>query len=61
MYHSLTAGGIDEHVSAILSLCQEKGVSVVHAMSRRRLAVVVKKKFQIGCVGIFSYDGAEVI
>ena len=33
---------------------------VVYAMSRRKLAIVLKKKFKIGCVGIFSYDGAEV-
>jgi hypothetical protein len=29
-------------------------------MSRRRLAAVLRKKFKMGCVGIFSYDGAEV-
>ena len=32
----------------------------MYAMSRRKLAIVLKKKFKIGCVGIFSYDGAEV-
>ena len=53
-------GGIDERVTGILSLCDERGVTVVHAMSRRRLAVILKKKFKIGCVGVFSYDGAEV-
>ena len=53
-------GGIDERVTGILSLCGERGVTVVHAMSRRRLAVILKKKFKIGCVGVFSYDGAEV-
>ena len=47
-------------MSAILSLCEEKEVQVVYAMSRRRLATVLKKTFKIGCVGIFSYDGAEV-
>ena len=35
-------------------------MQVVHAMSRRKLAFVLKKKYKIGCVGIFSYDGAEV-
>ena len=53
-------GGIDERVSTILSLCHEREVQVVYAMSRRRLAAVLRKKFKMGCVGIFSYDGAEV-
>lgn len=54
------AGGINELVSQITALCHEQGVPVVFAMSRRRLAYVLKKKHNIGCVGIFSYDGAEV-
>ena len=53
-------GGIDERVCTILTLCREKKVQVVHAMSRKRLAFILKKKYMIGCVGIFSYDGAEV-
>jgi ribosomal protein L7Ae-like RNA K-turn-binding protein len=57
--HIQSTGGIDERISAILSLCQSKLVPVVYAMSRRKLAIVLKKKFKIGCVGIFSYDGAE--
>ena len=55
-----TVGGIDERVGTILSLCCEKEVQVVYAMSRRRLAAVLRKRFKMGCVGIFSYDGAEV-
>ena len=58
--NSDTVGGIDERVSTILSLCREKEVQVMYAMSRRRLAAVLRKKFKMGCVGIFSYDGAEV-
>ena len=58
--NSDTVGGIDEQVSTILSLCREREVQVVYAMSRRRLAAVLRKKFKMGCVGIFSYDGAEV-
>ena len=56
-------GGIDEleRVCTILTLCREKKVEVVHAMSRKRLAFILKKKYMIGCVGIFSYDGAEVL
>ena len=57
----LFTGGIDERVCTILTLCCEKKVQVVHAMSRKRLAFILKKKYMIGCVGIFSYDGAEVL
>jgi len=53
-------GGINELVSQITALCHEQGVPVVFAMSRKRLAYVLKKKYNIGCVGIFSYEGAEV-
>ena len=57
---TIHVGGIDERVSTILSLCREREVQVVYTMSRRRLAAVLRKKFKMGCVGIFSYDGAEV-
>ena len=50
----------DERVSTILSLCREKEVKVVFAMSRRRLAAVLRKRFKMGCVGILNYDGPEV-
>lgn len=53
-------GGINDIIGQILDLCLEQQVSVVFAMSRRRLALVLKKRHKVGCVGIFSYDGAEV-
>lgn len=56
----LGVGGINDFVGEILALCKEQAVPVVFAMSRRRLAVMLRKKHQIGCVGIFLYDGAEV-
>ena len=59
-HHRVPTGGINELVSQITALCHEQGVPVVFAMSRRRLAYVLKKKHNIGCVGIFSYEGAEV-
>ena len=53
-------GGITDIIGQILDICSEQQLSVVFAMSRRRLALVLKKRHKIGCVGIFSYDGAEV-
>ena len=47
-------------IHQILDICCEQQLPVVFAMSRRRLALVLKKRHKIGCVGIFSYDGAEV-
>ena len=47
-------------VHQIQDMCLELQVPIVFAMSRRRLALVLKKRHKIGCVGIFSYDGAEV-
>ena len=58
--HHVPSGGLNELVGQIATLCGEQGVPMVFAMSRRRLAYVLKKKHNIGCVGIFSYDGAEV-
>lgn len=54
-------GGIDEIVSDIIKLCHEQQVATVFALSRRRLAHILKKKYNIGSVGIFSYAGAEVL
>ena len=56
----LLSGGINDVVYQIQDLCIELQVPIVFAMSRRRLALVLKKRHKIGCVGIFSYDGAEV-
>ena len=55
-----SSGGINEMVDKIADQCSEQGVPMVFALSRRRMAYVLKKKHNIGCVGIFSYDGAEV-
>ena len=56
----LSPGGIDDLVAQIVELCKELEVPAVFAMTRRRLAVLLRKKHRIGCVGIFYYDGAEV-
>ena len=45
----------------ILELSVEQTIPCVFAMSRRRLAHVLHKAHKVGCVGIFYYDGAEVI
>ena len=47
-------------IQQILDKCSEQQLPVIFALSRRRLAMVLKKCHKVGCVGIFSYDGAEV-
>ena len=55
-----SSGGVTDAITQIVALCREQAMPVVFALSRRRLAMILKKKHKIGCVGIFSYDGAEV-
>ena len=55
-----SSGGINEMVDKIADQCSEQGLPMVFALSWRRMAYVLKKKHNIGCAGIFSYDGAEV-
>lgn len=59
-YVRISLGGINDVVHQIQDQCVEQHLPVIFAMSRRRLALVLKKRHKIGCVGIFSYDGAEV-
>ena len=54
------SGGIDDLVHQVICQCEEQGLPIVFALSRRRLAYLLKKSHKVGCVGIFSYDGAEV-
>ena len=44
----------------IIGNCRELNIPVVYGLSRRKLAYLLKKKHKVGCLGIFSYDGAEV-
>ena len=53
-------GGIDDVIGQILSLAEEQGIPIIFAMSRRRLALTLKKTHKVGCVGVFRYEGAEV-
>ncbi len=53
-------GGIDDVIAQILSLAEEQSLPTIFALSRRRLAVTLKKSHKVGCVGVFRYEGAEV-
>ncbi|XP_003382852.1 PREDICTED: selenocysteine insertion sequence-binding protein 2-like [Amphimedon queenslandica] len=52
-------GGIDDTLSSIIESAKEQEVPLVFALNRRRLAFILKKKFNIGCIGIISCAGAE--
>lgn len=53
-------GGIDDTLNEIIEEAKSQSVPLVFSMTRRRLARILKKKFNIGCVGILSCAGAEV-
>ena len=60
MYCSPPTGGIDDVIAQILSLAEEQSLPTIFALSRRRLAVTLKKSHKVGYVGVFRYEGAEV-
>jgi len=54
-------GGIDDMIGQILCLAHEQELPIIFAMSRRKLAFVMKKsQKKVACVGIFRHEGAEV-
>eukprot|EP00731_Ephydatia_muelleri_P017820 Em0010g918a len=55
-----STGGINSAVENIIGNCRELNIPVAYGLSRRKLAYLLKKKHKVGCLGIFSYDGAEV-
>ena len=57
---SFIEGGIDDTLDSIIESAKEQEVPLVFALNRRRLAFILKKKFNIGCIGIISCAGAEV-
>lgn len=58
--HVISLGGINSAVEDIIGNCRELNIPVVYGLSRRKLAYLLRKKHKVGCLGIFSYDGAEV-
>lgn len=54
-----STGGLNSIVGDIIGNSRELGIPVIYGLSRRKLAYLLKKKHKVGCLGIFSYDGAE--
>lgn len=46
-------------VNQIIKTARESGIPYVFGLSRSSLAYLCYKKFRVGAIGIFSYDGAE--
>lgn len=55
------AGGIDEALHTIIDTCREQCVPFVFALSRKSLGRCVSKAVPVSLVGIFNYDGAQVL
>lgn len=47
-------------MNSIIDSAREQEVPLVFALNRKRLAAILKKKFNVGCIGLISYAGAEV-
>ena len=56
------AGGLDDAVNEILALARaseaEDGITVVFALSKKKLGKALGKKVKVSAVGIYSMDGA---
>lgn len=54
------AGGLDEALNNILTMCQEQNVPFVFALGRRALGRACAKLVPVSVAGIFNYEGCEV-
>ena len=45
----------------IIQLCNDFNIPMVYALNRRKMGGILRKKVPVSIVGIFSYDGAEVV
>ena len=55
------AGGLDEALNNILTMCQEQNVPFVFALGRRALGRACAKLVPVSVAGIFNYEGCEVM
>ena len=55
------AGGLDEALNNIIVIAQEQTVPVVFALGRRALGRACAKLVPVSVVGIFNYEGCEVM
>ncbi len=54
-------GGLDEILDELIGLAREKNIPFVFALTRRELGNAINKAVPVSCVGVFSYQSAEVI
>jgi len=54
-------GRLDETLNSIIEMCQQQRVPFVFALGRRALGRACAKPVPVSVVGIFSYDGVEVL
>jgi len=53
--------GLDEVLNGIIETCHQQQVPFVFALGRRALGRACAKPVPVSVVGIFSYDGVEVM
>lgn len=54
-------GGLNDILNDIKSLAADHHIPCVFALSRKDLGKVCHKPVPISCVGIFNYEGSEVM
>jgi len=54
-------GRLDEALNGIIQMCHQQHVPCVFALGRRALGRACAKPVPVSVVGIFSYDGVEVV
>ncbi|CAG2170583.1 unnamed protein product, partial [Oppiella nova] len=52
-------GGLDDSLSALISITQNNGIPIVFALNRYKLGRICKKKGYVSCVGVLNYDGSQ--
>ena len=45
----------------IIQLCNDFNTPMVYALNRKKMGGILRKKVPVSIVGVFSYDGAEVV
>ncbi|KDO21341.1 hypothetical protein SPRG_13658 [Saprolegnia parasitica CBS 223.65] len=52
-------GGLDDKIVELIDLARANKITVVFALSKRKLGKAVLKTIRVSCVGIYSVDGAN--
>lgn len=52
-------GGLDDHLKEIISMCSEQGVSVVFALTRKKMGELYGYRKRVSAVAVLEFNGAD--